>query len=258
MIKSKPILSINNLCVNYLTKSSYKNKQQYAVKDVSFSMFQNRSLAIVGNSGCGKTSIAMSVLKLIKPESGQVFFNGKNIHKMHRSELFNFRRQVQPVFQNPDEALDPLMTIEKSIRMALSSNILKSQKRDMIISLLENVGLGQEHLKKYPYQLSGGEKQRVCIARALSTDPKLLILDEPISSLDISNQAKIINLLKDIKEKQNLTFLLITHNPNILKFLIDDVAIMKDGEVLEMSSYNEMILNSQNEFTKRFFRNEIG
>jgi len=241
MIKSKPILSINNLCVNYLTKSSYKNKQQYAVKDVSFSMFQNRSLAIVGNSGCGKTSIAMSVLKLIKPESGQVFFNGKNIHKMHS-----------------DEALDPLMTIEKSIRMALSSNILKSQRRDMIISLLDNVGLGQEHLKKYPYQLSGGEKQRVCIARALSTDPKLLILDEPISSLDISNQAKIINLLKDIKEKQNLTFLLITHNPNILKFLIDDVAIMKDGEVLEMSSYNEMILNSQNEFTKRFFRNEIG
>jgi len=251
------ILRLKELSISYAgARKSVRGKRifTYAVKKVSFSVIRGKTFAIVGESGCGKTSIAMSVLNFVKPASGSIEFNGINLWNLKGEALRKTRRLIQPVFQDPNSSLNPRMTSERTVieGIAVSSNDNRSERSR---SLLKSVGLGTDFSNKYPHELSGGQKQRLCIARALAPEPELLLLDEPVSAQDISIQAHLINLLLDIKEKNPITFLLISHDLKVVRTLADRIAIMKDGEIIEEANSDEIFSNPNHPYTQQLFEN---
>ncbi len=232
-ILNNEILKVENLEVIYPLNSGGNTHQQViAVDDVSFCLKENETFGIIGQTGCGKTSIAMSILQFVQPSGGNIYFRNKNIRKYNSAELRVERRKIQPVFQDASGSLNPKMTIRNSLEDAIFAD--KSQKKVKIQKLLDYVGLKYSHLEYYPHELSGGENQRVCLARALAAEPELLILDEPVSALDISIQGRIISLLQKIKNSENINILLITHNLKILRFLADRIAVMEKGKFTEI------------------------
>lgn len=246
------MLTVNDLCKRY-SSGVWKKSYTQAVAHVSFHIEKGKVLGIVGESGSGKSTIAQCITRLVEPSSGEIIFRGEEITRMKAGKLNKYRRNMQMIFQDPDSALDPKMTISESLEEALKLNQChysaeeRKRKTDELIAL---VGLNAEHKNHYPHQLSGGQNQRVVLARALSFDPELLIADEPTASLDVSVQAQILTLLKTIQREKELTMLLISHDMEIVRRVCDEVIVMYRGEAVEKGRVESVFGNPQHVYTR--------
>lgn len=246
------LLEIKNLVVEYTSLKNQKENSLVAVNDVSLEIKSGEIYALAGESGCGKSTIAKSITKLVKPKSGDILFEGKSILSHNSSEKREYPQLVQMVFQNPYSSLNPKIKIGDTLREPLDINTSysKSRKNAIIKDVLNDVGLQTGALELYPHEFSGGQRQRIAIARALILNPKLIIADEPISALDASIQAQIINLLKNLKEQRDLTILFISHDLNVIRYIADRVGIMYFGKLIEENKTDKIFSNPQEEYTK--------
>lgn len=257
------ILKVNNLVVRYAKHFNFfgnPNDFVYAVNDVSFKIRFGETLGILGESGCGKSTIAKTICNLLKPFSGEILFDNVDILKLHSKKRKLLCEKIQMVFQDPYSSLNPKITVGEALIEPLKvHNILDNynQRKEKVLYLMSKVGLSPSDFYKYPYEFSGGQRQRICIARALTLDPKLLICDEPVSSLDVSVQAKVLNLLQQLKEDFNLSMLFITHDIAVVNHVADNVIIMKNGIIVEENTPFNIIENSQNEYTKSLISSSL-
>ena len=255
-IENKSILSIKSLRIWFpLRKGIFLRIANYvkAVDDIDLEIQKGSTLALVGESGCGKTTLGESILGLTRGTQGEVIFNGSNILKLNTTDLKKIRKQIQIVFQDPMGSLSPRMTVKKIVEEGLEEhykNLNQSQRREKIEKVLKEVGLPISTLERYPHEFSGGQRQRIAIARALILEPNFLVLDEPTSALDVSVQAQVLNLFKALQAKRNLTYLFITHNLSVVKYMADKVAIMYLGKIVESGSTEEIFRNPKHPYTK--------
>jgi len=250
-----PLLEVKNLRKYFPFRKGFLTRGKTYVKaidGVSFSIFRGKSFGLVGESGSGKTTVARVILRLIEPTEGEVFFEGRNLFEASEDEVEVMRREMQIIFQDPHSSLNPRKTVFKSVAEPLVIHEkLKGQKlRERVEELLETVGLKQEHMFRYPHELSGGQKQRVGIARALSLNPKLLILDEPTSALDVSVQAQLLNFLESLQKKLNLTYLFISHNLAVIRYTCDWVGVMYLGKIVEMGETEAVFSSPRHPYTQ--------
>ncbi len=250
----KKILEIKNVSKKFaLRKDNFFSKQNYftAIENVSLSLEENQTLGIVGESGSGKTTLAKLILDIEKPDSGEILIDGKNISRTKGKELKELRRQTQVIFQDPYSSLNPRMNVENIILEPLQINNIAAQEQTKTLNyLLNSVALPQNCLKKYPHEFSGGQRQRIAIARALALKPKIIIADEPISSLDISIQAQILNLLKEIKEEMRVSYIFISHDLSAVCHISDKIAVMNKANVVELSTTQELFKNPLHPYTQ--------
>ena len=243
------ILEVRNLKKYFKT---HKGMLQ-AVDGVSFTVERGKTLGIVGESGCGKSTTGRSILRLIEPTSGEVIFEGKDVTKANKEEMRNLRKQMQIIFQDPFASLDPRMSIGDIIAEPIRLNKLITNKVDLdkrVAELMEVVGLAPRLINSYPHELDGGRRQRIGIARALALNPKFIVCDEPVSALDVSIQAQILNLLKNLQEKMGLTYIFITHNLSVVNHFSDDIAVMYLGKLIEKAPSVELFNNPIHPYTK--------
>lgn len=223
-----------------------------AVDDVTFTVRRGETLGLVGESGCGKSTTGRSLLRLIEPTSGQVWFDGKNVTAMTKDELRQIRRDMQIVFQDPFASLNPRHTVEKILEEPLIVHEVGNARirEERVKYLLEVVGLNAYHAKRYPHQFSGGQRQRIGIARALALNPKLIVADEPVSALDVSIQSQVINLLQDLQKELALTYIFIAHDLSIVKHICDRVGVMYLGRIVELTEKKKLYANPKHPYTK--------
>jgi oligopeptide/dipeptide ABC transporter ATP-binding protein len=238
-------LEVKDLKKHYPVRSGLfarAKEMVYAVDGVSFSLEEGKTLGLVGESGCGKSTTGRAILRLIEPTSGEVYLEGVDICRLSKNELKDHRRKMQIIFQDPFGSLNPRQTVRKIVSEPLDNfNVEKGRAReDMVIHLLTRVGLKPEHVSRYPQEFSGGQRQRIGIARALALRPKLIVGDEPVSSLDVSIQAQVINLLKDLQEEYNLSYIFISHDLSIVQHISDRIAVMYLGRFVELASGDEL------------------
>ncbi len=216
-----------------------------AVDGVSFTLKRGETLGLVGESGCGKTTVGRSILRLIEPTAGRVTFNGKNMLELNREELRNTRASLQIIFQDPFSSLDPRMNVGQIIAEPIRNHlkIVKSEIRERVAYLMERVGLHPEQTSRYPHEFSGGQRQRIGIARALALNPLAIICDEPVSALDVSIQAQVINLLAQLQEQMNLSYLFIAHDLSVVEHISDRVAVMYLGRIVELATDKDLYQN---------------
>ena len=247
----KTLLEIKNLFVEYKGIQS-PSENILAIKDLSLKINEGEIYALAGESGCGKSSLAKAITKLVPIKSGDIIYDGKSIFKQNKSDEKQYRKELQMVFQNPYSSLNPRMKIEDILRepLDINTNLTKKEKQEKILQTISDVGLSEDCLKQYPHEFSGGQRQRIAIARAIILNPKFLIADEPVSALDASIQAQIINLLKDLRLKRNLTILFISHDMNVIKYLADRVGIMCYGNLVEENSTSTIFKYPQQDYTK--------
>ena len=232
-----------------------KPKVVHAVKGVSFKVEKGKTLAIVGESGCGKSTLAR-ILTMIDPQtSGELKIGGKDVDIARDGLTPEMRQKVQIVFQNPYGSLNPRQKIGDVLAepLLLNTNMSAEERRAKAMQMLLKVGLGREHFNRYPHMFSGGQRQRIAIARALMLNPKLLILDEPVSALDLSVQAQVLNLLSDLQEEFGLTYVFISHDLSVVRYIADEVMVMYFGEVVEYGSRDDVFNNPQHDYTKKLF-----
>lgn len=239
------ILSVRNLRKEFPIKKGVFSRQVGSVKavnDVSFDVARGETLGVVGESGCGKTTTGRTILRLLEPTDGQIVFEGRDIRAMGTSELRAIRREMQIIFQDPVSSLNPRMTIGAIIREGLTIHKLaEGAAADARVSqLLSEVGLRPEYASRYPHEFSGGQRQRIGIARALSVEPKFIVCDEPVSALDVSVQAQVINLLEDLQRDHNLTYMFIAHDLSVVEHIADRVAVMYLGKVVELADADDL------------------
>ncbi len=223
-----------------------------AVDDVSFSVKYGETLGLVGESGCGKSTVGRTMLRLIEPTSGEMYFNGENIFKLKGEDLKAIRRDLQIIFQDPYASLDPRVAIGESIMEGLNIHKIGTPKErfDIMIDTLKKVGLEDYHARRYPHEFSGGQRQRIGIARALALRPKFIVCDEPVSALDVSIQSQVLNILKDLQEEFDLTYLFIAHNFSVVEHISDRVAVMYLGKIVELADRNELFLKPLHPYTQ--------
>ncbi|MCO4315768.1 dipeptide ABC transporter ATP-binding protein [Phyllobacterium sp. 21LDTY02-6] len=230
-------------------------KTVHAVKGVSFKLEKGKTLAIVGESGCGKSTLGR-ILTLIDPQtSGELLIDGKAINIARDRVTSEMRRKVQIIFQNPYGSLNPRQKIGEVLGepLLLNTNKTAAERRELAMQMLVKVGLGPEHYNRYPHMFSGGQRQRIAIARALMLSPSLLVLDEPVSALDLSVQAQVLNLLADLQDEFNLTYVFISHDLSVVRYIADEVMVMYYGEVVEYGTRDEVFSNPQHAYTKTLF-----
>jgi len=225
----------------------------HAVDDVTFSIERGKTLGIVGESGCGKSTTGRCILRLIEPTAGQVVFDGVDISVLSKSEMRKMRKQMQIVFQDPFSSLDPRKTVSQIIAEPIIANKLLKSKADVekrVKELMETVGIAERLMDAYPHELDGGRRQRVGIARALAVEPKFIVCDEPVSALDVSIQAQILNLLKKLQKEMGLTYVFITHDLSVVNHFSDEIAVMYLGQLVEKAPAEEMFANPLHPYTK--------
>ncbi len=249
------LLEIKNLNVCYKTKKSILGTENtvHAVNNVSFDIKKGEILAIAGESGCGKSTLAKAIMKLVASKNGEIIFEDKNIVPLKKTqELRNFYKKVQIIFQNPYSSLNPKMKIGEILEepLIINTELSKKEIEKVVEEKIEKVGLNKSCLDLYPHEFSGGQRQRIAIARALVLNPEFIIADEPVSALDVSIQAQIINLLKELKEDYNLTFLFISHDMSVIKYISDRIAIMYLGEIVELGRTEEIFKDPKHPYTK--------
>ena len=251
------ILEARNIVRDYHVPGSLlkKAKTVHAVKGVSFSVEQGKTLAIVGESGCGKSTLGR-ILTLIDPAtSGDLLIEGKKIDIAKGDMTAEMRRKVQIVFQNPYGSLNPRQKIGDILTepLVINTNTPADERRDRAMTLLKKVGLEEKHYNRYPHMFSGGQRQRIAIARALMLNPKLLVLDEPVSALDLSVQAQVLNLLADLQDEFKLTYVFISHDLSVVRYIADEVMVMYFGEAVEYGSRDEVFADPKHSYTKTLF-----
>lgn len=244
-----PLLSVEDLSLSFFSL----HQEIKAVQHVSFSIYEGKTLGLVGESGSGKSSVAKTILRLYEPSKGKIFFGGKEITHLSQNQLRPYRREMQIIFQDSFASLNPRMTVEEIICEPLRIHFPKTPKKEILFKLhllLEQVGLSPYHASFFPHELSGGQRQRVSIAKALSLKPKFIICDEPIAALDVSIQAQIVNLLKDLQREYKLTYLFISHDLAMVRYLCDEIAVMYCGEIIESGPTDEIISSPCHPYTK--------
>jgi oligopeptide/dipeptide ABC transporter ATP-binding protein len=252
---NEPILKVQDLKKYFeISKGMWKREKTTirAVDGVSFDIERGKTLGLVGESGSGKTTIGRLVLRLLEATEGKVHLDGTDIFNLNKEELRRVRRKMQIVFQDPYGSLNPRMTVGSTIGEALIIHRLgdKKRRRERVAELLELVGLENDHVNRYPHEFSGGQRQRFGIARALSVEPELIIADEPVSALDVSIRAQIMNLFKDLQDKLHLTYLFIAHDLNVTRFISHKIAVIYSGRIVEMAETQELFSNPLHPYTK--------
>lgn len=252
----KPLLEIRNLKVGFPVRGVFGGTKRYAmaVNDVSFKVKPGETLGLVGESGCGKTTLGRTLLRLIEPMSGQIIFDGQDITHLKGEPLQKLRREMQIVFQNPFSSLDPRMKIGDAVMEPLlihsvGKNV--AQRRERVAELLERVGLSADAMKRYPHQFSGGQRQRVCIARSLALNPRFIICDESVSALDVSVQAQVLNLLKELQGEFQLTYIFISHDLSVVKFMSDRILVMNQGKIVEEGTSESIYREPKEAYTQK-------
>jgi ABC-type oligopeptide transport system ATPase subunit len=228
-----------------------------AVDDINFDVKNGHTLGIVGESGSGKSTAARTAIRLIEPTEGEIFFLNQNLRTLSIKELNASRKHVQMVFQNPYSSLNPRFTIGESIGEGILYHGMvknKNEQREYVEEILKQVGLSPESMDRFPHQFSGGQQQRICIGRAIAMQPRLIIFDEPVSALDVSIQAQILNLLMELKARLKLSYLFISHDLSVIRQICDDVAVMYKGKIVENGSTDTLFENPQHAYTKRLLR----
>jgi oligopeptide/dipeptide ABC transporter ATP-binding protein len=254
----EPLLDVRDLSVVYPRRRRFlargpRPPDVPAVKGLSLQIARGETVALVGESGSGKTSAARAIVRLVQPAAGSVVFDGLDVVDASRTELRRFRERVQLVFQDPYSSLNPRVSVGAAIEEVLTVHKIMPtprERRQRVLELLADVGLGREHARRYPHELSGGQRQRVGIARALAVGPELLLLDEPVSSLDVSVQAQIVNLLEDLQEEHGLGYLFIAHDLAVVHHIADRVAVMYLGEIVEEGAVDALFSNPRHPYTR--------
>ncbi|AQM60198.1 dipeptide ABC transporter ATP-binding protein [Clostridium baratii] len=254
MKEKEVVLEVKNLCKFFQAKRKLFGDPSYvkAVDDVSFTINKGETLGLVGESGCGKTTTGRTILKLYNPTSGQIIFNGQDITKLNEKEMIPLRRKMQMIFQDPYASLNPRMTVGDIIGEAIDIHgLYKGREReDRIRYLLDKVGLNGSHINRYAHEFSGGQRQRIGIARALAVEPDFIVCDEPISALDVSIQAQVINMLEELQEELGLTYLFIAHDLSMVKHISTHIGVMYLGKMVEKGPSDEVYLNPKHPYTK--------
>ena len=250
------LIEIKNLKKIYNDEPSFLNIKKEAhlvLNNINLNIQKGEIVALVGESGCGKSTLANCILKLINPTQGEILYKGEDILKYDKKQTFNYRKKVQMIFQNPYSSLNPKMKIQETLLEPLEIHkIFKSKKENLnrVCEIIDMVGISKDDLKKYPHEFSGGQRQRIAIARALILKPEFIVADEPVSALDVSICASIINLLIELREKLNLTMLFISHDLNLVRYLSDKTAIMNKGTIVEFNNTQDLFKHPKDEYTK--------
>ncbi len=255
MMSNENILEVKNLMKHFPIKAGVLQRtvgHVKAVDGVSFTIKRGETLGLVGESGCGKTTIGRTILRLTEPTDGEAVINGVDIFKMKKSELRPLRPKIQMIFQDPYSSLDPRMPVGEIIGEAVREHniVPKSEYRDYIIKVMKDCGLRPYYIDRYPHEFSGGQRQRICIARALALNPDLIVADEPVSALDVSIQAQVINLMKDLQKDRGLTYLFISHDLSVVEHISDNVGVMYLGNLVEMAPKKELFRTPMHPYTK--------
>jgi len=246
---STPILEVHNLKKYFKTPRG----MLHAVDDVSFTIEKGKTLGIVGESGCGKSTTGRVILRLLEPTSGQILFDGVDVAKLSKGQMRKMRKEMQMIFQDPFSSLDPRKTVNQLISEPIIEYKLikdKNKLEERVLQLMQTVGLAERLINTYPHELDGGRRQRVGIARALAMEPKFIVCDEPVSALDVSIQAQILNLLKKLQREMQLTYIFITHDLSVVHYFADDIAVMYLGQLVEKAPAQELFANPLHPYTQ--------
>ena len=253
---AEPLLTVKNLVKHFPIKGGLFSREVarvHAVDGISFDINRGETLGLVGESGCGKSTTGRCILRLIEPTSGEVTFEEKNVTALDKRSLRHLRRDMQIIFQDPYASLNPRMTVGSIVGEAIVIHKLaktRKEREERVVHLLETVGLSSDHLRRYPHEFSGGQRQRIGIARALAVSPKLIVADEPVSALDVSIQAQVINLLEDLQKQFNLTYLFIAHDLSVVEHISTRVAVMYLGKIVEIAPAKELYNNPKHPYTE--------
>jgi peptide/nickel transport system ATP-binding protein len=253
----EPVLQIKNLKTYFpINKGIFGKAKDYvkAVDDVTFDVYPGETLGLVGESGCGKTTLGRTILKLVEPTSGQIIFEGNDLTHLGSKEMREYRKKMQIIFQDPYSSLNPRITIGEAIMEPMRVHGVFSndeERKARVMELLRRVNLPEQHFYRYPHEFSGGQRQRICIARSLALNPKFIICDESVSALDVSVQAQVLNLLNELKAEFGFTYIFISHDLSVVKFMSDRMIVMNQGEIVEMGLADEIYANPKTDYTKK-------
>jgi len=258
LYSAPPLLEVNNVEKTYFSRVGMFGKKQFkAVNDVSFKLYEGETLGLVGESGCGKSTLGNAILQLDKATKGQILYKGRDLEKLTSSEVRALRKEIQLIFQDPFASLNPRLPVGKAIMEPMQAHGLYTndlERKNKVLDLLKRVGLEEEHFNRYPHEFSGGQRQRIGIARTIALQPKLIICDESVSALDISVQAQVLNLLNELKDQLGFTYIFISHDLAVVKYMSDQLLVMNQGKIEEKGDADQIYMDPKKEYTKKLIQ----